>query len=148
MRVVPFEPDHLRRLDPREMEARLFAAIPSDLDAYARAMDQPGLSFTGLADDGTVIGCAGVRPLWRGVGQAWALLSVHAPHAFKAVHRAALAGLADAFATGGFHRVQISVAVDFPAGLRWAGRLGFEVEGRMRRYGMTGDDHYLMARTA
>jgi hypothetical protein len=145
MRVVPFEPEHLARLEGREVERRLFTLI-ADRDAYARAMVRPGLSFTGLGDDGAVIGCAGVMPLWSGVGQAWALLSVRAPGAFKAVHRAVCLGLDNAFSSGGFHRVQISVAADFPGARRWAEHLGFVCEGLMRGYGPLNDDHFLFAK--
>lgn len=145
MRLVPFEPWHLERMEARSIERRLFDDV-ADLATYAQAMVRPNLSFTGLDDDGTVVGCAGVMPLWPGVGQAWALLSVHAPHSFKAVHRAVLAGLSNAFDGGGFHRVQISVASDFPEGMRWAQHLGFRLEGLMRGYGPDGSDHFLFAK--
>lgn len=43
-------------------------------------------------------------------------------------------------------RLQISVRVDLDNGFKWANKLGFVCEGRMRNYGRDGSDYYLFAR--
>ena len=142
LRIVAYEPGHLHALRPRAYE-RGFLAYVGDLDTYGRALAVPGRSFTGLRG-GTVVACAGIVPLYRGVGEAWLAFSeafiVDRPSRLWAlVYRAIGEGL-DAALTDGFHRIQTAIPVGFEQGHAWARRLGFEEEGLMKKYGPDGHD--------
>lgn len=146
MEIVPFEPRHLRRVRPQPAQAEL--ALYQDwladrLDPYALR----GCAFTGLVA-GRVVGCAGVRPLWPGVGEAWAVFSAEALMRPTALFRAALRGVAKIEDAQGLRRIQATCHADHEAGARFLRALGFRREGLLRRYGLGGEGHYwLYART-
>lgn len=144
MKIVPFEPAHLRAVEPQ--------CAQGDFAAYADAVDPalvavPSMAFTAL--DGTdVTGCAGVVELWPGVGQAWAVLSERALAEPVALTRCVQRELARISAARGLRRVQATVADGHGAGARWLAFLGFEVEGLLVNYGPGGTgDHWMYGRT-
>lgn len=139
MKVVPFEMEHLSLIDPQFHQRHAASLIGS-----ARREDA-GEAFSGFIG-GTCVGAAGVKMLWKGVGEAWAYLSPEAlSHGFR-VTRAVRRGLEDLIAKHGLWRVQMTVRKDHAAGHRWASFLGFEVEGIMQKYGPDGADFFLYAR--
>ena len=146
MRIIPFEPRHLRRVAPQPAQAELALYrdwLADRLDPYALR----GCAFTGLID-GRIVGCAGVRPMWAGVGEAWAVFSVEALDRPVSLFRAAARGLAALEDAQGLRRIQASCHAGHDAGARFLRALGFEREGLLRRYGLHGEGHYwLYART-
>lgn len=146
MRIVNFEPRHLRRVAPQPAQAALALYrdwLADRLDPYALR----GCAFTGLIE-GRVAGCAGVRPLWAGVGEAWAVFSLEALDRPVALFRAAARGLAAMEDAQGLRRIQATCHADHDAGARFLQALGFEREGLLRRYGLRGEGNYfLYART-
>jgi RimJ/RimL family protein N-acetyltransferase len=146
MRIVDFEPRHLRRVAPQPMQAELGLYrdwLADRLDPYALR----GCAFTGLID-GKVVGCAGVRPLWAGVGEAWAVFSLDALDRPFALFRAAARGMATIEDRQGLRRIQATCHANHPEGARFLEALGFRREGVLRRYGLGGEGNYwLYART-
>jgi hypothetical protein len=148
--LVRFEPCHYGRLRPRAYERRFMAEV-GDRDAYATALASYGVSFSLLAPGGAVLGCMGILPLQPGVGEAWLILSTAFPVAAPSRRWAVAARLAEQeltrAMTDDFHRVQTAIPLDFPAGQRFAARLGFRSEGVMRQYGADRSDFLRFART-
>lgn len=140
MQIVNFEPRHLRRVSPQPAQAELALYrdwLADRLDPYAIR----GCAFTGLIE-GRVVGCAGVRPMWAGVGEAWAVFSLEALDRPAALFRAAARGLAALENARGLRRIQATCHADHAAGARFLQALGFEREGLLRRYGLRGEGNY------
>lgn len=143
MKLVKFRASHLAALtlQPAQAGFGLEFANPD----YGLQLEASTAAFTGLSDDGAVIGCAGVQEVWRGRAVAWALLSGTAGQHFKAIHRAAHGF----FQQGPWQRIEAFVDADFKAGQRWVTMLGFTNEtpnAPMRKYTPDGKDCFLYSR--
>lgn len=79
--------------------------------------------------DGRVVCCAGIRKIWDGRGEAWAVFDKKVRNEFLSVHRIVRKFL-DA---SPLKRVEASVFVDFEAGHRWVKALGFKLEAPSRK---------------
>lgn len=93
---------------------------------------EPGCAFSAVARD-QVIGCAGIIPLWNGVGEAWSFLSEEVKRPFF-LHRAVKQHLGQIIQEKKLHRVQMNVLCSFEKGFRWAEALGFRSEGILHDY--------------
>jgi len=101
-----------------------------------------------IVDGADVLVCAGLTQRWPGRAVGWALLSRRIrPNRFLAVHRLIAAAL-DRAAMRDPGRIEVQIDPGHAAALRWARLLGFETEGRMRRYLPDGRDMILMARVS
>lgn len=146
---VRFEVRHLEEIEPRDYD-RMFLGEFRDLEVLGHALADggPAVSFLG---DGGVLGAAGILRLQRGVGEAWLTLSAAFPAARPNRRWAELTQLLNEELTrqmpDPFHRLQTAIPNGFAPGHRFAGRLGFEPEGIMRRYGPDGSDFQRFART-
>lgn len=153
-RIIPFAPEHVAQLKLQVAQAWFDTLLSNP--AYARALDNPGLSFTGLLDD-RVIGCAGLLdaqfPGLRGVMpdaaqqlQGWALISGELParywpRAVKFAHQV----LARAELSGA-RRIEAMALDGFVNAHRLLLQLGFRAEGKLHRWGPTAQDHWVYAR--
>lgn len=144
MKIVPFEPAHLRAVRPQ--------AAQNSIESFFEAIDAaqlktPEMSFTAFDGD-DALGCAGVVELWPGVGQAWAVLSERALAQPLTLTRTAVRELDRIARLRGFARIQATVADGHGAGARWLAFLGFEVEGLLVNYGLGGTgDYWIYGRT-
>jgi RimJ/RimL family protein N-acetyltransferase len=143
IRIAPFAPEHLAAIAPGPFDA--VAVEGFDLRAMAEARVQLGPAWSALSG-ARVLGCAGIVPLWRGVGAAWLLGGDELRRHPLALHRAVARGLPRAMRGLGLRRLQISVHENFAASLRWVERLGFRHEGAMPAYGPNGDTYIRYAR--
>ncbi len=145
MKIIPFEAAHLSCVAPQGAQRGVSEKLsPATADSLALA----DLAFSAV-QEGYVVGCAGIVPLWPGVGQAWAVLSDTALSHPVILTRAAMRELQRIEEQLGLHRVQATVAEDHIEGRRWLAWLGFEVEGLMRNYGPEGEgDFWLYGRAA
>ena len=96
--------------------------------------------------NGEVVGIGGVVVLWKGVGEAWVILSRNCQNkpiemflCIKRVYKALIQSCE-------LNRIQVVVRVDFPQSIKMIEKLGFEREGLMRRYCPDGCDAYMYAR--
>jgi hypothetical protein len=124
LHLVPVEMFHIEQL--------MTSLGIKNFDSYARsALLAPGHAYT-ILSQGRVVGCAGVMRLWAGVGEATAFLTPELRKRFPiSLHKAGRWGLDLVQRQFNYHRIQMHVAPDFEAGLRWAARLGFRHEGEM-----------------
>lgn len=139
IRLERLRADHIAGL---KVQAAQQSIAPSLTLAYGRDLaEQPGVGWAAV-EDGRVLGCAGVVEVWRDRGIAWALFSEDALRHWTRVHRATLAVLEDA----PWRRIEMHVDVGHAAAARWAERLHFQYEGRMRAFTSDGRDCFLYAR--
>jgi hypothetical protein len=110
--IVPFEVEHVLSLDVREHEKPM--QNEAVFKEWAKMNHDFGPSFTGLFE-GQVLGCGGVRILWDGVGEAWALFSKeiikHPKEAYYYVNRFLKRIVED----WKLHRVQAHARSDVPS---------------------------------
>lgn len=141
MRIVPFEPDHLKLLLLQPSQAMMQSTLTNA--EYAQSLFHAGPAYSAVQGD-AVFACGGLIPQWQGRAIAWALISAEAgPHFItitKAVRRA--------LDLHPFRRVETAVRHDFPQGHRWAAMLGFKPEGLMRSYTPDGHDCDLYAKVS
>lgn len=91
-------------------------------------LENRSIAYTAIVD-GKIIGCAGITPLWQGVGSAWMALSVDAEkHMFWAskLVRRFIRDITNAL---NLHRVEMVALVESERNQRWAKFLGFKEEG-------------------
>lgn len=132
--VRPARAEDILRLSPRRFDRAWLADLAANLP--------DGPAFTGWVGD-QIIMVAGIRPLWHGVGEAWAVSdSALDRHRVKA-GRAVLRWLPEVIAGMGLHRVQASVHHRHAQSMRWLEWLGFRPEGLMAGYGPKGDGFWL-----
>lgn len=132
--------DHVAGLDLQPAQRGMAPALTLE---YGQALvAQEGVAWAAVDDVAGVLGCAGLVEVWRDRAIAWALVTPAALHHWVAVHRLVRDVLRDA----PWRRVEMHVDVDHDAAVRWAERLGFVREGRMRAFTTDGRDCYLYAR--
>lgn len=145
MQIVPYKPAHLDRVPPQWIQAGTAGLIDR---ATAESLAIPGMAFSAVSC-GCIVGCAGIVPLWPGVGQAWAVLSDTALAHPVTLTRAVEREMRRIESDHGLHRIQATVAETHVSGRRWLAWLGFELEGLMRNYGHGGaGDFWMYGRAA
>ncbi|BBD08746.1 uncharacterized protein DFE_2020 [Desulfovibrio ferrophilus] len=146
MRLVPFEPAHLERLELREFDRLGVVGLGDgrDLGRLAEFYARSGPAFTVLVR-GCVAACAGVAVQPGATGNAWMFSGTLIGEQPVAVARAIRRGLEDIECEHGLTRIQTTAhhSLDLPP--RWYAFLGFSREGLLRRL-VGDDDYYLYAR--
>jgi hypothetical protein len=131
-RVVPFKAHHYPWL--LESNALTEPALPSS-EGSLLLLEREN-TWTGVVDGDPII-CAGTIRQWPGRYVAWACIATGTLRHMPWITEEVLKNLATVSG-----RIEMTVRADFPAGQRWAKRLGFEIETPlMRAYGPRGEDH-------
>lgn len=143
IRIVPYEPAHLARLDLQDAQGVLRPLLADP--GYAAALARPGLAWTALAG-GTPVGCAGFLDQGGGRWLAWALIGRDMPRRGWLAATRAVQLRIDRLRARGARRLEAVVHVAFAPGHRWVELLGFRLEGIMRAYDPEGADCALYAR--
>lgn len=128
MKLMPYKAEHAMSLLVREVEKPTKGF--SDFEEWSRINEGP-FSFSAISGN-EVIACGGVRELWEGVGEAWALLGVGVIAHRISVARVMKLKLGEA--SDKFHRIQAHARMDFSIAHMFLRKLGFEEEGYMRAY--------------
>lgn len=139
MKIVQFEPDHLKSLllQPSQSIMQPLLQDPT----YGPSLASAGPAYS-LVDGDAVFATAGLIPQWENRAHAWALISAEVgPHMYL-LHKAVLR----TFTLHNFKRIETAVDCNFKQGHRWMELLGFEREGCMRKYTPDGRDCDLYAR--
>lgn len=150
IKFANYSPQDLERIDlqPFQESWRQELLTPG----YAQSLDVPGRCWTAL-DGERVVGSAGFSPQWEGRSIAWAILGKDIPprqwpRIKKKIRAEVDKELQKQVAACGHGRVEITVPVSFAAGCRLALLLGFEVEGRTKKFAPDGSDHFLFSKVA
>lgn len=107
-----------------------------------------GLSGWTAEADGVLLGAAGFARPWPGRAIAWAVLSRHIrPRHFLRIDRFVRARIADEFAAGAW-RIEADCMLGVLASARWLAALGFEVEGRAKKFSPEARDFLRWAKVA
>jgi hypothetical protein len=138
MEVRAFKPADLYAIAVQHQQSEVFDSIKTP--GYGESLQAAGPAFTAVAN-GEVVACAGVIVQWASYSRAWAVISMNAGPYMTAITRNIRRWLK--FNNTG--RIDCAVDCGFDAAVRWASLLGFEQEGRMRRYTPEGRDCFLYA---
>lgn len=135
--VVPFEMRHFWKMPLRDEDAADLAGVdPADLaKGWEGGMTllykgQPAFIYGALYEGGEAL--------------IWAVTSPLVDRLPLTITRVAK-GVIDQLWSAGAHRIMAHCHKDNQRSLRWLGRLGFAVEGLMRKCGPNAQDRYLMA---
>lgn len=139
MIVRPWEKGDTARIEIQDAQA--YMGTMANLDLDFTDLSEQGFAWTG-EHDGQVMGVAGLLPQWENRAIAWAVLSKHAGPHFAHIHKAVRRYLVHA----PYRRIETTVDIGFPQGVRWMKMLGFELEGYMKAYRPDGEDMLLFAR--
>lgn len=114
-------------------------------EEWARTKEKSGPALTFFLGE-KVVACAGVSLLWPGVGEAWLMLSAEGAKQIRAIIQLARPLVDRWMSSCHLVRLQCTVRADQYPSIRFAGWLGFELEGRLRAYGPGAVDHYMYAK--
>lgn len=142
MEIIPFEAEHALYI-PRRPEDDFIVDDPNYL-RWALGNQDAGPAWTAVCDD-RPIACAGIRIMWPGTGEAWAILC-QAIGKYWRVHRVIKDQLEQVIYERDLHRVQAYARVDMPQDGRYLKYLGFHFEAFCEKYGPGGKDYFLYAR--
>lgn len=138
MKIVPYEADHLMRLQLQPGQLYAAGAIHP---GYAKLLENE-FALTAL-HDGKVLAVGGVLKLWENRGLAWAYIDRDAGAHFPSIHKA-VRRLLDLVP---YDRVEADTPCEFEQGKRWLKMLGFACEcERARKHRPDGGDSALYAR--
>jgi len=116
-----------------------------EFETWAEA-NANGAAFTGRRiSDGKILACAGVRILWPGVGEAWAIFCNEIGSYKKEAYIYVLTYLKQIIEDFKLRRIQAYVRADVPIALKYIEQLGFQQEGLLRKFGRDGKDQYIYA---
>jgi hypothetical protein len=121
--MVPFSPEHLNH--PLAAE---WAKYPS---------------FTGMLPDGTILGGAGIIPIWPGTGRAWAFLMPGAEKYKLWIVKAIRKMIPDIAKELGLWRVEATIEAGITQNERFASTCGFEYIATIPGYGADGKAYSL-----
>lgn len=142
MQLTEFKAEHLLML---EMQNTLDTELINKDEILEEGRKKEGKSFT-LTNDGTIVGCGGVKHLWDGVYEAWAIPSVHVVNNKRDAIVACQKGLKNILDDDpSIKRIHALVLSGFDAGTRMAVYLGFICEGILRKYGTKGEDYRMFS---
>ncbi|WP_186058641.1 GNAT family N-acetyltransferase [Burkholderia gladioli] len=132
-------PDHILAVDLQPAQATIGGVLTPSYAEHLCTL--PGVGWA-LVDQGVTLGCGGIVEVWPNRAQAWTLISPALLRQFRAAHRMVRAVLDDA----PWRRIEMDVDAEHAAGVAWAERLGFALEGVRRKYTADGRDVMLFAR--
>jgi hypothetical protein len=133
--VRPYEPGDLDELIANEPP--FYQKVLSNLP--------PRPAYT-VYFEGQKMMCGGVNIFWPGVGEAWAYISPKIAVFKRPLLVYTRQYLDHMMETEGLWRLQAVVRSDFPAALRFARHLGFEVESKLIGYGIDKTDCFMFTK--
>lgn len=141
VRIMAYREGHLDLMTlPVEGNRKATDQLLASLVRFSRAY-----AYT-MTVNGKVVCIAGVIEIWKGLGEAWAIVSPDAKDHALAMHRLALPLIKIWFKEMELHRLQATVQSNLPVNLKWAKTLGFQPEATLRSYGPTKEDHQMLVR--
>jgi hypothetical protein len=129
--LIKYQPEHYLKVSRREYDQLTFGVMGNP-EVVARQLSQ-GMAFTQISPEG-IVACAGVLPIWTGVGEGWAITSdlvCKYPFSFaRTVHKK----ICEIVGIYKLDRLQTLVDAEFTTSIRWLERMGFKFEGEMEKY--------------
>lgn len=144
--IVPFELDHVRCIIKNEHKRDQETWIePPIIDQWAKAWENKLWAFTLLVNN-EPIACAGIALQEWSKAEAWAIFSSEFRNYKFIIYKFIKKGLAAAFHEHKLVRIQATIDPRYPENVPWIEKLGFEYEGRLRKWGPEGQDFLMYSR--
>lgn len=131
---VEFEAAHARKIiesNGRDQEAWCDADFS---DHWCKSMEGRIWAYTLMVDD-IPVACVGLILQDWGKAEAWVLFSDSFKDHILTIYRIIKVGLKMAFSEKNLSRIQATIDTSYPETVRWIESLGFEYEGRLKKYG-------------
>ncbi len=143
--LILFQVEHLKQINLRSFDEQVIMGVP---DAFDRIVLQAenGIAYTGIDEEGKIIGIGGIVLLWQGVGSGWVLTSELLLKHKIWFHRTIRDILELTEMARNLHRIESVILKEHVVSMKWAERLGFKQEGLLRKYNSQKQDHWLYAR--
>lgn len=141
MKIVPFEPEHLKALTVQRQQLGDLL-IHGDRESYAQNLANAGVAVTGMEGD-EVIFCIGRVELWKGRHTVWALMSQSAGKKMFGIVKA-IRRLIDV--QDGLGRLEFYVRADFKEGCKLADIMKFKMHHYEERFLPDGSDAFVYVR--
>ena len=143
-KIVPFHYTHLKFMEFREAEKKLFDSF-HDYAERIKTFPMHGLSFSGMVGK-KIVCCFGLLPIWEGVYEAWLIPCLQiGEHKFK-FHKSSLRFFNYAAKKLNIHRLKINVNRYNYLAYKWAMSCYFQNEGLLKGYGPDKSDYFMMSR--
>ncbi len=143
MKFVSYHPDHFIEIAPVVKDMKM---SKDDFTALAH-MHANHPATTALDDNGKVIACFGITPMWRGVVFIWSALGPDTAEKYgMTLYRGTVSFINELLKR--YHRIQCEVISTNKTSVRFIKRFGFKREGCMKKYTPDGQDCYLYARVS
>ena len=130
-----YQPEDYMTIQRRHFDSLTFLNFPDPRAIAMNLARGPAYTLT----NGEIIGCGGILPLWKGVGEAWVISSPQVEKHPIAFARTIWRKLFELIDSMGLERVQSLVDAEHKVSMVWVERMGFKQEGLMRKY-MDGRD--------
>lgn len=149
LELVPYKAEHAIEI------IRQQAKQPGGLEAmelvqqWAKAKESKGPALSGFVE-GSLVGCGGLEICWPGVAEGWCLFAKDI-NKYDFTTRLGFARtiklkLNEWVVVNKLVRVQAPMRVDFLEGIRMVEWLGFECEGRLRKFHPDRCDAFMFGR--
>ena len=144
--IIQYEPEHALRIAEmnKRQEEEWLPAV--DIKKWCNACKDGGPAYTMMVD-GEPVACAGIILQEWNKADAWALLSILFYHHKIKVYRVMKAGIESLIAERQLRRVQAFIDPRYPSAVDFIECLGFEFEGRLKKWGPQSEDFFIFART-
>lgn len=143
---IPFEIEHAKSIIKGEHKRDQENWVePTIVEQWAQAWSGKLWAYT-ITADGIPVCCAGLALQEWHKAEAWALFSSEFKKHKLFIYRFVKAGLDASFHENKLVRVQATIDPQYPENVKWIEKLGFEYEGRLRRFGSEGQDMLMYAR--
>lgn len=144
MQLIEFKAEHLLEM---EMAVTMDGMSElSEAELLCKGLGYEGSNSFSAYDGEKIIGCGGVKLLCDGIGEGWAIPTIHVLKHKREIIQLCLAGLQIILETNPeLRRIQAVILAGFDAGDRLAEILGFQYEGLLRKYGKNGEDYKMFA---
>lgn len=143
--MIEFEvmqPKHYKDFEYDGIEAETLQSVNiPELLAYYQTQ---GECYAGIVD-GKVVGFAGVRYVWKGVGQTWMLMNASARPFIREIMEVIIGTFEEIVKVRGYHRVQTFVRAGDHSSAKIAEMYGLKFESTMKAYGPNREDYHIYA---
>ena len=141
--IVEAEAHHIRRMSLRDFDVRT-AGSREVIDSWFVSLKRGGPAYCGVVD-GQPIVAFGFVSFWQGHAEAWMIADQTLPKHTFLFHRAVRKGLPWLSIRMQLNRLQMTIHSSNTLAERWSLALGFDFEGRLRKYGPDGEDFLMMS---
>lgn len=138
----PMQEEHIKGFKYDGIE--LGAVSVLDIEDLLRYYKKSGDGYVGIID-GEVIGFAGVRLIWKGVGQTWMLMNQSAKPEIREIMEVIIGTFEEIVKVREYHRIQTFVIDGDRSSKKIAEMYGLTYESTMKSYGPNKEDYHIYA---